>query len=65
MTALATLLRALTALDRELQAPAIQGYTDSELQEIFDGLEALSEFKPVLQKEFSRRECSADNFIRS
>lgn len=65
MQALATLLRALTALDNELKAPALQGYTDSELQEIFDALEALQEFKPGLQAEFSRREMTADNFVRS
>jgi hypothetical protein len=61
MTALSLLHQAIAALDREVTALA--GYTDSELQELFDLLEALREHKRAIANEAGRRELSAQNFL--
>jgi hypothetical protein len=61
MTALPLLHRSIEALDRELKA--LEGYTDTELQELFDLLEALREHKRAIANEAGRRELSAQNFL--
>jgi hypothetical protein len=61
MTALPLLHRSIEALDREVAALA--GYTDTELQELFDLLEALREHKRAIANEAGRRELSAQNFL--
>jgi hypothetical protein len=61
MTALPLLHKSIEALDREVTALA--GYTDSELQELFDLLEALREHKRAIENEAGRRELSAQNFL--
>jgi|688.fasta_scaffold2600185_1 hypothetical protein len=61
MTALPLLHKSIEALDRELKA--LEGYTDTELQELFDLLEALREHKRAIANEAGRRELSAQNFL--
>ena len=61
MTALPLLHKSIEALDRELKA--LEGYTDTELQELFDLLEALREHKRAIANEAGRRELTAQNFL--
>lgn len=54
MTALLNLSRTIQALDRE--SAALAAYTDSELQELADAIEAIQAFLKPIQIEAGRRE---------
>ena len=53
MTALSLLHQAIQALDNEVTA--LEGYTDSELQEAIDLIEALAAHKPKIFREACKR----------
>ena len=61
MKALLELHRSIKALDREISA--LSGYSDAELQELADMIEALQEFLTPIRNEAGRRELSAQNFL--
>lgn len=61
MTVLPLLHESIEALDREVKA--LNAYTDTELQELCDLLEALREHKRAIQNEAGKRELSAQNFL--
>jgi hypothetical protein len=54
MTALTLLHQAIAALDNEVTD--LTGYTDSELQEAIDLIEALAAHKPKIFREACKRE---------
>jgi hypothetical protein len=61
MQALLSLHRTIKALDREMTA--LSGYSDDELQELTDMIEALQEYLKPIRNEAGKRELSAQNSL--